>query len=373
MGTVYSFSFLPVVAFSLIGGVVADRFPRLGILIVSDLVRGLNVCAVSVLAATGHLALWHILTASLLFGLAEAFFQPAFQAVIPGLVEADDIASANAVLNIGKQIIKISGPMIGALIVETAGASFAFAVDGVSFFISALFLSYLIKAAARSRLPSDSAERASMRSLGKEIGAGFKTVMRLPWVWATIVIAALGNVTLAGPLLVALPFLVKDHLAADVRAFGLANSFFALGTLIGSVWVSRDTKASQRGLWVWSSWTLGGWMMIILSQAISSIAFFMATAALGCFMAIFQLIWLSTLQRSIPQEQLGRVISIDNFGSYIFIPLGYSLTGWAVASYSASAVFLLGGVITIILGVIALASRPVRYFGLTDRRIGEGN
>ncbi len=103
MGTVFVFSLVPMLIFLLIGGIAADRLPRLRVMLGSDVLRGVLILGVAFLAATDQLVVWHIYAASLIFGFVEAFFQPAYFAIMPDLIPGELRPSANALTNLSGQ------------------------------------------------------------------------------------------------------------------------------------------------------------------------------------------------------------------------------------------------------------------------------
>src|ERR1051325_8205752 len=109
MGTVLVLSQIPLLIFLLIGGVVVDRFPRLRIMFLSDLLSGLVVTFIAVFSWLNYLQIWHILFASLVFGLVEAFFFPAYQSVIPQIVPSDMLVSANSLNGLSQRVTGILG------------------------------------------------------------------------------------------------------------------------------------------------------------------------------------------------------------------------------------------------------------------------
>src|SRR3990170_4384393 len=147
MSTVLVVSFLPMLLFLLVGGVVVDRLPRFRVLFASDVLNGCVVGAVAVLAATGRLEVWHVYIAGALFGLAEAFFYPAYAASVPQVVPPEALPSANALTGLSYQISGVIGPAIGAAMVALGGTSAAFGLDSLSFFISAAFMAPLLRIA----------------------------------------------------------------------------------------------------------------------------------------------------------------------------------------------------------------------------------
>ena len=205
MGTVLICSFAPMLVFLLIGGVAVDRLPRLALMLGSDALSGLVVGAVALLAATGQLALWHVYVASVVFGLVESFFQPAYQAIIPDITPQAALPSANALTSLSAQVIGIVGPGIGAVLVALGGTASAFALDAASFLIAGLCVLPLLRRDRRS--VGEAEERTSALA---DLRAGLATVARTPWLWLTIAIFALVNVTKGGPWSVTLPFLLRE-------------------------------------------------------------------------------------------------------------------------------------------------------------------
>jgi len=114
MGTVLVLTQIPLLIFLLIGGVVVDRFPRIRIMFISDVLSGLIITLIAIFSWLDILEIWHIYVASLLFGFVEAFFFPTYQAVIPQITPSDMLTSANSLNGLSGRITGIVGPSIGA-------------------------------------------------------------------------------------------------------------------------------------------------------------------------------------------------------------------------------------------------------------------
>lgn len=223
MSAVLIFAFAPMLLFLLVGGVAVDRFSRVKIMLASDLARGLIVGLVAALAFFDRLEVWHVYLASLIFGFVDAFFQPAFTALVPALTPPDDRHSANSLSSLSVQLGRIVGPALGAAGLSFFGAAGAFALNAASFFVSGALLLPLLAVydrAASAPKPQASGE-ARKASLFREAREGLDIILASPVLWASIITFALTNVTLAGPFSVALPFLVKEHLKADANTLGL--------------------------------------------------------------------------------------------------------------------------------------------------------
>src|SRR5215216_1445157 len=138
MGTVLVLTQIPLLIFLLIGGIVVDRFPRLRIMFLSDILSGLVVTFIAVFSWLDRLQIWHIYVASLIFGFVEAFFFPAYQSVIPQITPSDMLTSANSLNGLSARVSGIVGPALGAALVAVGGTPLAFVFDALSFYISAL-------------------------------------------------------------------------------------------------------------------------------------------------------------------------------------------------------------------------------------------
>lgn len=357
MGTVLIFSFTPMVLFSLLGGVACDRLPRTQVMLASDLLRGAVVCVVALLAACGLLEVWHVYVASLVFGFVEAFFQPAYASLVPDITPPDSLPSANALTSLSKQATSIIGPAVSALVVKSSGTSIAFMIDAASYFVSAACLLPLLR---MPTLRLARTEQSSRPSVLGDLRGGLGTVSKSPWLWITITIAALSNITLSGPINIALPTLIKDHLQADVGSLGIIYSMIAVGSCVGTVGIGRLKRLRRRGPVAYVALVALGLSVLMFGLPISLAGVALAAMIGGASVSVFTMIWISTLQETVPRELLGRVSSIDNLGSYVLLPVGYGVVGWATDQIGATLVFVAGGAISAGLALIGLASPAIR-------------
>ncbi len=243
MGTVMIVSFVPMILFLLVGGVVVDRLHRLRVMVASDLLNGIIVTTVAVLAYSNLLEIWHVYLAGAVFGLVEAFFYPAYTAAVPELTPAEALPSANSLTSLSYQLTGIIGPGLGATLIALGGTPIAFALDAASFFIAVACLLPLIRTPSAPQAP-----RAASSPL-KDLREGWKLVLGSAWLWISILVFAIFNVTAAGPMNVSLPFLVKDSLHADVGLLGLLTSSRSAGSALGTIWTGRYAKLRKRG-WI---------------------------------------------------------------------------------------------------------------------------
>lgn len=356
MGAVLICATIPLLAFLLFGGVAVDRFPRLRLMLASDLLRGAMVTLIAALAATQSLALWELCAMSAIFGAVEAVFYPAYAAVIPDLAPPDLLTSANSLRAISSQASQLVGPALAAAIIATSGVTLAFAMDGLSFFLSALCL------IAVPRAPALSAPAERETGILDDVREGFGLVLRTPWLWITLVVACASTLFLVGPVEAALPLLVKQRFGERVGLYALLTALDAVGSLAAALWLGRFKRLRRRGPLIYGAWFAASMMLLLiglpLPAPVASAAFLLQGAALETL----GLAWMNTLQEFIPRDTLGRVNSIDVLVSSGLLPLGFALAGVAADHLGAAPVFILGGAISgaiIALGLLHPAVRAL--------------
>lgn len=358
MGTVLVVNMVPTALFTLLGGVVVDRLPRVRTMVASDLGRALVAGTVAYLALTGRLTVPAVLVASALSGLVEAFFQPAYTAVVPELVPEADLPSANALTSTSIQAARVVGPPAGAAVVALGGGSGpAFAINAATFVVAAAVLVPLF---ARAEPPHD--PDAPTDVLG-DLRAGFAFVRARPWLWVNILVGAFGNIGLAGPYSVAMPFLV-GRMADGVGLLGYFYAVFPIGYLLGGLWIGRQVRLRRPGVLAEAGIAAAGLMLAAFALPLPVWALTAAALVNGFGLELFSVVWISTMQRIVPGPMLGRVASIDQVGSIALLPVGFFLAGWATDAFGPEAVFAAGGLATALVALAALAHPAVR--GMAD-------
>ncbi|HEX7587464.1 MAG TPA: MFS transporter, partial [Anaerolineae bacterium] len=353
MGTVLIFSFLPMLLFLLVGGVAVDRLPRGRVMLLSDIVRGVLVLLVAVLAFANALEIWHVCVASAVFGFVGAFFQPAYTAIIPEITPSEALPSANSLTAVSGQLTGILGPALGATVVSLGGTSAAFALDGLSFIISAACLVPIVGLLGNPR-------KSNASSAIHDLREGIKAVFASPWLWITITLAGLMNLSQIGPWTIGLPFLVKQNLNADVGTLGLFYSVSSLGSVLAAIWLGRSPRLRRRGMIGYGMLVVWGLAEFAVGLPLPLFVLLIAAGFFGGSLMIFNLIWANTLQETVPRDLLGRVSSIDALGSFILIPVGYGIAGWAIDWAGAAPVLVVGGALTAGLAALGLAHPVVR-------------
>ncbi len=354
MGLVTFFGLTPMIVFLLVGGVLVDRLPRLRVMLLSDVLSGVVVSALALLAYLQWLELWMLYIGVFLFGFLEAFFYPAYAAAIPEITPKELLPSANSLTDLSRRLMGIIGPATAAVLVAAGGTSLALALDGASFFISAACLLFIPK---NNLATTETAER---KNAVAELREGFSFVLSSPWLWITIAIFGVINVTDNGPFAVALPLLIKKDWHGEVSALGLIQTAFSAGSVLSAMWLGRYAKLRHRGLLAYLSTVVTGLCIFTIGLPITLWGIGIAAFVRGVSAACFGLIWTNTVQELVPREKLGRVFSIDALGSFVLMPLGFAAVGVLADQLGAPVVFILGGTITIFLTLLALLHPAIR-------------
>jgi DHA3 family tetracycline resistance protein-like MFS transporter len=339
-----------MVTFLLVGGAIVDRLPRRRIILASDFASGCVVAAISVLGLTGALRIEHLYVASAFYGMTAAFFQPAMTAIIPELVPAQVLQSGNAINGLSFQSARVAGPVVGGLIVAVAGPPVAFAIDAATFFVSFIAL-WLARPPLREPGPA--------APFLQQVRAGIAFTFSLPWLWITIAIFAFANLGIAGPTIVALPLLVRDVLHADARVYGAIGTAVGAGQICGT-FLSGQFPVRQTGLvmYVWA--ILAGVAVAAYGLVATLPDIFVFAFAQGLSFVGFGILWDTLLQRHVPREMLGRVSSVDGFGSILLLPIGPLIFAAVVERVGPEGAFVIGGGLSAALCLAALAVRSIR-------------
>ena len=366
MGLILIAQTLPMILFLLLGGVVADRFPRKQVMLLSDASRAVAVLALALLAMTHMLQIWHLVALALFFGTVRGFFMPAYQAIIPQLVGKDELASANSLTEFSYQLYVLLGPLVGASCIALVGPAFAFGFDGLTFLASALFL-LLMQLPASALSPvgaSVSRSKSSVRTTIAELREGLHYVAGSTFLWLSMALAAITAIGGAGALQVALPKLVYVVYGQGVWLLGIMSAIGGIGSLLALLLIPRLNRFPRRGMIVYFSFACAGLAMMAfglpLPRAIEPVVACIAMAVLNLGLTISEVLWITLMQEKVPDDRLGRVSSIDQLAGYAMWPLGFALGGIIADRINPATMFLGAGFVIMLLYGLALFTRSIR-------------
>jgi MFS family permease len=348
---------LPTVLFLLVGGVLSDRFDRRRIMLASNAAEAVAIGLIGVLALTGGLRLWMLLALVAVYGAAVAFFNPAFEAIVPTLVPPEEYVSASALDHFVRPLaLQLIGPAIGGTIVALTSAGTAFLIDAATFGISMCAL--LAMRAPRANPPSAaSGPMRSLRSTVSGIAAGFRFVRANAWLWGTLLGACLSLLAFYGPYQVLLPFLVKNRLHAGGATFGVIRAAGGIGAILTAAGLAQTGLPRRCVTFMFGAWAVQS--LLLAGFAIAAHAWVFAAISLisGALGAGGNIVWGTLMKSLVPNELLGRVSSFDWFVSIGLIPLSFAITGPLAEAIGARATLLWAGALGA-LSMIAFLAVP---------------
>ena len=329
----------------LIGGALADRYERRRMMILSDVWRFVAVGTLAVLDATGHLGLGSLVVLAGLAGLGDGLFYPAVGGIIPLVVDRAHLPSANSLMGVARWGGFVVGPALAGFLYHGAGSAWVFAIDALSFLVSGALMLL-----ARPRAVEVEPSVGTVR----EIREGATYVSRIPWLWVTITLFAVILMLQLAPQQVLLPKLVKDHFGRGVGAYAALSAMVGVGTVCGTLLFGHLQPRRRRGV-------ISYWLWLINSLAIAGMAlspWYALAGGLaltrGICIGFGVAVWETMLQEIVPARLLGRVISLDFFGSFGLMPIGLALWG-AIAGVAppgpmiAAGALVSAGMITVVL------------------------
>jgi MFS family permease len=345
--TVFATAQLVVILF---GGAIVDRLPRRRVILTSDFASGVLVGVVALLGVTGHLQIAHLYVASALFGVAFSFYTPAMNAIMPELVPKDVLIAGNSLRGLAGQSARVVGPLLGGLVVARAGSPIAFAIDAVTFFFS--FMVFFLANPPRREPPP----RTSLLSQMRE---GLAFTFSVKWIWLTIVGFGFTNGFYFAAFTVALPLLVLNVLHGSAATFGLISAAQGVGQVIGGL-LAGNLRVRRIGLALYAGNALLGLSAAGYGVGLLPVVLF-AAAGFGASIVFSNTLWDSAIQKNVPGELIGRVTSVDFFGSFLVGPVAPIAAAAAIPLIGPSAIFLIAGGVSLVYSAVApTLSRSIR-------------
>ncbi len=336
---------VPILLFSLFGGVAADRHDRRHLLQGSQIIQMSCAFLLALLFAFRVAKVWHILCLSFITGFAQAFGGPAYQALIPSIVSIENISNAIALNSIQFNLARVVGPVLGGIALARLGPAWCFSLNGLSFL--AVIVSLLL-----IRTPF-------VRGAGKEtVLASMKqglTFVRRHSVMPALVVLAFIMTALGVPLMVFLPVFARDVLHSGVDSYTLLLSTYGIGSIAGALIVAATGHTKGKG-------RIALTFLIALGVTMTAFAFsrILTVSCVFLFLSGASLVIVLSMVSSLVQEitsdaMRGRVMSVYNVAFRGGMPIGSLMTGSLTPLLTAPVVLAANGVLLSLLGFYYLA------------------
>ena len=341
---------IPIFLLSLIGGVVADRTERRKILLISQYIQMACAGVLTLLVATEVVRVWQILSLSFVAGVAQSFGGPAYQALIPTLVDREDMPNAIALNSIQFNLAVTVGPALAGITLARLGEKWCFGLNALSFLAPVVTL-LLISA----RFVPETTKESMFNSLKQGIH-----FLRQQGSMEALIVLAFCMTALSMPMRTYIPVFVKDIFQRGPETYGNLLSLMGVGSICGSLAVAGLGNIRNKGRFALS-------MLICLGLGISGFSFsrflnlsYVMLLVVGAsMMAVFATVT-SLVQLITTNEMRGRVMSVYNCAFRGGMPMGNLATGWLVPRFTVPLVLGANGFLLVLLAL---------YFLLVQRRV----
>jgi MFS family permease len=369
LGTVLALAAIPRALFMLIGGALVDRFSPRAVMFASNFVRLVLVALLSALVLTGSIHMEMLYGLALAFGLADAFYFPAQTAIVPQLLPEDQLQAGNTFVQGTAQLSGFVGPVLaGALIAlighsasaestpSTQGIGIAFGIDTLSFVASLLCLALM-------RIPAVARQAGEQQNVIASIKAGFAYLWSQPVLRIFFLLIVAVNFLILGPLTVGIPVLANTRLAEGAAAFGIIMSAFGGGALLGIILSNVvPLKPQHMGTMILLIASVMGFGIALMPLVASTTVIAVIALLIGVANGYTTIALFTWMQKRIPQELMGRVMSLILFSSVGLSPISSALAG-AILQINLNALFVGGGLLMAAVSLLAILLPTVRQMG----------
>jgi MFS family permease len=335
----------------LIGGALADRYPRRTLMIVSDVARLGVMVVLAAIDVAGELNLGVLIALAVCYGLGDGFFYPAFGGIVPLVVDQHHIASANALIGLSRQGAFVAGPALAAALYGLAGSASVFAFNGASFLVAAALM-----ASARPRAIEPEPPKGTLR----EIADGIRYVAGVPWLWISIFLAAFILMIAMAPYTALLPAFVEEQYGKGVGAYGALFTVQSLGMALGSLLFGQVNPDRRRVIVMYLLFAVNDVFVVAMALTPWFEAGLAFVLLRGLCIGFGIGVWNTLLMQFVPESKLARVSSLDFFGSFALVPAGYALTALLAGMFAPSTLLIVGFGLSAVLWSAPLAVRRVR-------------
>jgi MFS family permease len=354
VGVAVALQFLPVLLFGLVGGVIADRYPKRLILMITQSVATLMAVTLGVLALTGLVQAWHVYMVAALLGFVTVVDNPTRQVFVSELVGPSRIRNAVSLNSSVFQFGALLGPALSGALIHAVGQGYSFLINAASCVLVVIMLAIL--------RPNVLSSAPVVRSKG-QLREGLTYIKNTSEVaWSIVLVATIGIFGLNTPVILAA---FADHeFASGIGGYSLFNSLTAVGALGGALLSARRRETLRLRILVTTLTLLGGAIMLA-SLAPYSWLFGVVLVMIGLLTLQFLTGANSLVQMTSAPAVRGRVMSV-----YILVLLGGQAiggpaVGWLIDHFGARpSMFLCGGLVALVAVLSGMAMARQSHLGL---------
>jgi MFS family permease len=341
--------FVPLLAFMLFGGVIADRFQRNRLVGGSDMIGSFLAATSAISLIAGFSSTWLLALMGGLFGILNAIWWPAMSGVLPEILPKEKLQEGNAVIGLMTNIGYIIGTLAGGILVSTVGAGWGLLADATSFFIAGVIV---------WNLPLIGKIKEKSPGIFHDLVVGWREFISRSWVITMVIAFALINMAFESMLSVLGPLNFSDPVSGPRQwSYNLAG--LSVGMLLGGIWalkikIGKPLFLAMVLVAISAIWDFA--LALNFSLPISVLAAVFS----GLSVEIFLVTWNTSLQSHVPEESYSRVSSYDTLGSYGIAPLGIVAAGPLAMHFGVDTILFATGAITLVAATVSLLVPSVR-------------
>lgn len=352
-GLVAMAAFLPAMLFGLYAGVIADKYNRKLIMILSNLSQALTVIVIPILLYFSYNNILLIGFFAFIRASFSTFFPPALNALVPMITSKDRLVKVNSVLATSGQLAYLIGPLAAGLILSIVSIPYLFVIDSVSFLIAILILLFIVLP-PKTKLPD--------KQFGsvKELFSGIQYAAKHKPLGTLFILTIINNFFIMGPAFVGMLILVKDTLGGTASQYAFVQSGLALGMLIGSVFVYRIGNRINIGKLLLIGMILDGvtYSLMYFAGSVNYVLIFIVIHALGIPMITISRT--AIIQKHSPNEYHGRLFSLVHLSVVGVTALSAAVVGIAANYIDIKIIFLFIGISAALCGVVGFFNPRLR-------------
>lgn len=355
LGTTMTLASVPRVIFMLVGGAIADRVSRKWIMGLSLAARAAVLVAFAArIALVGPRApLWAIDLMAVLFGVIDSFYYPATSSIVQTAVSEEHVAQASSIVQTVQQASTVVGPILAAVLLAQRDYRLMFIVVAFVFAVAAVTIFWL-----RLRLHAGlDAQVEGVSSVLKDIADGLRFVASIRLLLIVMCLSLVVNLFCIGPLSIGVPVMIRSR-GWSGAVLGEYQSALGIGSIVGGVIVALLKGFQGKLIWIGMCGALMGLGMATVGYWQAPAAGMAALGLVGILMSIVNIPFLAFLQSTIPEEKLGRVMSVLMLVSVGFTPISYALSSWILQQGVAPELLLLACGVGVAAAFAALYATP---------------
>ncbi len=342
---------LPLVLFTLVGGVIGDRFPRAALVGLTDILLAVFVMLNGISLITGNGSVLIFVITGAIGGVLNAIWYPDMSALTSDLADPKILQESNSAIMLSSNVAMIVGTSIGGVLVATLGAGWAIFLDGVTFLIAGLLV-FALRAATPVNKPEEH------ESTFQQLKTGWREFRTRTWVFV-IVISFSFLVAMERAVYSVLGPLVADKQLGGPKPWSIILTAWAIGSVVGVLFAAKIKPKYPIRIAVVTQFPIALWFFSLANtNQVWLIAFF--SFFVGISFDFFYVLWVTTLQQQIPKESLSKVMAYDVLGSLSLAPIGIAIAGPLAESIGTEIILdfiAVGSVLTLL---IPLLFRDVR-------------